>query len=319
MRMSVVISTYNRPKDLNDCLDSIMAQNYLPVEVLVINNGTGIQTENLIKEKECNFKKKEVILKYIKNNKENSLTVAKNIGIENSTGEIVSFLDDDVILLENYYQEAAKFFKENPKALGMMGRTTSNLKDKNKFKFLIAQILGRLLYLGFNEKNKCRVLPSLGVTFSLEDKIINCQWLSGASMYKREIFKDFRYDEELKKYSWGEDADFSYRVFKKYPKSLFLNPKVRYIHNLSLTGRIPKKEISYMEEVYYLYLFYKIIPQTFLNKIIYIWGRFGRIIFRLLKMQFREIIFSFMAYFFCLKHLKQIKKGDLDFFNKTLL
>ncbi|OGZ18934.1 MAG: hypothetical protein A2175_02270 [Candidatus Nealsonbacteria bacterium RBG_13_42_11] len=319
MKISVVVPTYNRSKDLNDCLDSIISQEYLPVEVLVIDSGKDIQTENLIKEKESNFKKKGVILKYIKNNKENSLTVARNMGIENSTGEIVSFLDDDIVLIKDYYKETVKFFEENPKAFGMTGRTTSDLKGENKFKFFVAQILGRLFFLGFNEKNKWRVLPSLGVTSSLDNKIINCQWLSGASVYKKEIFKDFRYDEKLKKYSWGEDTDFSHRVFKKYPQSLFLNPKVRYIHNLSVTGRIPRKEISYMEEVYCLYLFYKIIPQTFLNRIIYIWGRLGRIIFKIIKLQFREIIFSFMAYFICLKHLKEIKNGDLDFFNKTLL
>lgn len=318
MKISVIVPTYNRLKDLNNCLNSIIIQSCLPTEVLVIDNGPDIKTEDLIKAKESSFKRKGIILKYIKNDKENSLAVAKNLGIENSRGEVVSFLDDDIVLTKDYYKETVKFFEENPEAFGMTGRTISDLKSENKFKFLVAQILGRLFYLGFNEKNKCRLLPSLGVTSSLDDKIINCQWLSGASVYKKEIFKDFRYDEKLKKYSWGEDTDFSHSVFKKYPKSLFFNSRVKYFHNLSVSGRIPKKEISYMEEIYYLYVFYKIIPQTFLNKIIYIWGRIGRIIFKIIKLQFREIIFSFMAYLICLKHLKEIKNGDLDFFNKTL-
>lgn len=318
MNISIIIPTYKRLKDLNNCLNSIIVQSYLPAEVLAIDNGDDIKTENLVKNKEGIFKRKGIILKYIKNEKENSLTVARNIGVENSTGELVSFLDDDIILTKDYCRETVKFFEENSKAIGMTGKTVSDLKSENKLKFFIAQILGRLFFLGFNEKNKWRVLPSLGVTSSLEDKVINCQWISGASVYKRKIFKEFKYDEKLKKYSWGEDADFSYRVFKKYPKSLFFNPKVKYIHNLSTTARTSSKEISYMEEIYHLYLFYKIIPQTFLNKIIYIWGRLGRIIFKIVKLQIKEIFFSFKAYLICLKHLREIKNGDLDFFNKTL-
>jgi hypothetical protein len=79
------------------------------------------------------------------------------------------------------------------------------------------------------------------------------------------------------------------------------------------------RERAFMEEIYNLYLFYKLIPQTFKNKVIYIWGRIGTIIYKIFKLRFLDIYFSFSATIFCVKNLHNIRKGNLDFFNKTIL
>lgn len=322
MKISVVIPTHNRTDDLNKCLSSILIQTLSPREILVIDNGDNKGTVKLVAELKNKFENKKIILKYIKNEKENSLTVAKNIGVKNSAGDIISFLDDDIVLDKEYYAEIIKVYKGYPDAVGVEGLPIFE-SQKRKIRSFLTRTFDKLFFLGHREKNGCRVLPSLGVTVYSGNKIVNCEWLSGASTFKKQIFDNFSYDEKLKKYSWGEDTDFSYRIFKKYPKSLFVNPAAPYVHNLSLEGRTPKKEIAYMEEVYYLYLFYKIIPQNIKNKMIYLWGRIGRTIFKIIswpfgRLKFIEIIYSFEAYIFCLSHLQEIKKGDLDFFNKTL-
>ncbi len=323
MQISVVIPTYNRVQELKECLDSIFIQTLLPKEILVVDNSS--RDRNKVKKitegLRPSFRGKHVSLRYIRNEKENALTVARNLGIERSTGDIISFLDDDVILDRKYYEEIVEIYKKYPHVLGVEGKVIE--KNKNRMRELLWRIFGRLFYLGFKEKNKCRMLPSLGVTYLLEDKIVTCEWLSGASTYRREVFDEFKYDENLKKYSWGEDQDLSYRVFKKYPHSLYMAPQAKYLHKVSPAGRIPNREISYMEEIYYLYLFYKIIDQSFKNKLIYLWSRIGRLIFKIisilvLKRKLAEIKYSFEAVFICLKHLKEIKNGDLEFFNNTL-
>lgn len=324
MEISTIIPAYNRVEDLNKALNSILIQTFLPKEVIVIDNSNKDRDKikKLVEHKVLSFKTKNIYLRYIYNEKENSLTTARNLGVNYASNEIISFLDDDLILDKEYYKNIKKVFEEHPHALGVMGQTIFYSK-KNKIKFLISQLLGKIFYLGFNEINKCRVLPSLGVTSPLADKIINCEWISGASSYRKKVFNEFKFDEKLKKYSIGEDTDFSHRVFKKYPYSLFMTPWAKYIHTLSLQGRNPKKELAYMEEVYYLYIFYKIIPQNFINKMIYLWSRIGNVIFKTIscisgRLSFLEIKYSFEAYIFCLKHLREIKKGDLDFLNKTL-
>jgi hypothetical protein len=64
--------------------------------------------------------------------------------------------------------------------------------------------------------------------------VIECEWLSGAnSAYKREVFDHFRFDENLKGYSFMEDILFSHTLFKKYPGTLFMTPYAKFIHKLS--------------------------------------------------------------------------------------
>jgi len=318
MEISVVIPTYNRKKDLNECLLSILDQAHLPMEVLVIDNARLKETEEVVNSLKENFEKLGVKLEYVENTKENSLTSARNLGVKLSKGDIVSFLDDDVFLDKNYYKETEIFFQKNEIALGACGKPIGNLYEKNKFKFLFAQFLGKMFFLGFNEKDKGRVLPSLGVTSPMDGSIVSSQWISGASSYRKEAFEDFYFDENLKKYSWNEDLDFSYRVHSSYPGTLFFNPKIKYFHKLSEASRARGKELAFMEEVYNLYLFYKLIPQNFKNKSIYIWARIGTIIYKIFKFRFFDICLSVSATFFCLKNLENIRRGDLDFFNKTL-
>jgi glycosyltransferase involved in cell wall biosynthesis len=323
MRVSVVIPTYNRAQDLRRCLDSILVQTVLPNEVLIVDDSDRDRDE-VIKSVEIvssSFLGKNIRLKYMRNDRGKALTIAKNLGIEKSSGDIISFLDDDVILDRKYYEEILKIYEQYPHALGVEGKVIET--KKRGLRYILVEILGRLFYLGYRERNKCRHLPSLGVTYLLEDEIITCEWISGASTYKKKVFNEFTYDENLLKYSWGEDQDLSYRVFKKYPSSLYVAPQAKYVHKVSPTGRIAKKEIVHMGEIYYLYLFYKIIDQSLKNKAIYLWSRVGIILVKVislfvLRASVMEIVYLFQAFVVCIKHLKEIKNGDLAFFNDTL-
>jgi len=323
MRVSVVIPTYNRAQDLRRCLDSILVQTVLPNEVLIVDDSDRDRDE-VIKSVErvvLAFHHKNIYLKYFRNDRGKALTIAKNLGIEKSSGDIISFLDDDVILDRKYYEEILKIYEQYPHALGVEGKVVET--KKKGLSFIVAEILGRLFYLGYREKNKCRMLPSLGNTYLLEDRTVNCEWISGASTYRKKVFNEFKYDENLLKYSWGEDQDLSYRIFKKYPSSLYVAPQAKYVHKVSPTGRIAKREVVHMGEIYYLYLFYKIIDQSLKNKAIYLWSRVGITIFKVisllaLRISVMEIVYLFQAFAICIRHLREIKNGDLAFFNDTL-
>lgn len=326
MQVSIVIPTYYRRKDVDECLDSIIIQTILPKEVIIVDDSDNNEIKNLIAYRKDEFKEKGILLKYIKNERERSLTIARNIGIENSVGDIILFLDSDVILDKNYIKEILNIYKEKPDAMAVQG-LIQNVKKENKFIDKLIGIFNRLFYIQFDEKNKFRLLPSLGVSIpSFVDEIINCEWLSGANQsYKKEILERFRFDENLKKYSWGEDLDTSYRIFKKYPHSLFMTPYAKLIHNTSQEGRHPKRDVIYMDVIYLTYLFYKNIEQNLRNKLIYLWSRMGRIalsmIFLILKpskSKLTEIKHVLGASIYSMKHMKEIKEGDLEFFNKWL-
>ncbi len=323
MQISVVIPTYKRVNDLSMCLNSIINQMKLPKEVLVIDNGNDAKTSDLINKRKNEFEEKGIALKYIKN-KENSLTVAKNIGVQYSTGEIISFLDDDLTIDRKYYQEILEVYNKIPTAFGVEGyNECAKLDTRTKVRLL--ETVHKLFYLSSHDNYEFRVLPSLGVTYPhFVDKIYSCEWISGASTYKREILMEIKPDDNLKKYSWNEDQDLSYRVFKKYPNTLFITPFAKYTHKGSKEGRLPSKELTYMAEVYDLYLFYKNIDQNLKNKLIYLWSRIGRLtlsmIFSIFNLdsKFMETKYIIAALLSCVKHRREIKEGNITFFNKTL-
>ena len=322
MQVSVIIPTYNRVKDLDECLDSIMVQTKLPREVIIVDDSDNDEIENLVEHKRNEFKAKDILLKYIRNEKEKSLTIARNIGIENATGDIILFLDSDVILDKEYIKEILKVYKEKPEVMGVQG-LIQNVKIGKKVRY----IFNRLFYLGFDEKNRCRVLPSLYSTYPYSlDRIINCEWLSGSNQsYRREVLEEFKFDENLKKYSYSEDVDISYGIFKKYPYSLFMTPHAKLMHKTSQEARLPKKELVYMSEVYKLYLFYKNMDQNLKNRLVYLWSRIGEIIHDMIflfsqpsRSKLTKIKYLIGAYIYCINHVNEIENGNLEFFNKRL-
>jgi len=321
LRVSIVIPTYNRVHEISKTLVSIINQSRLPQEIIIVDDSDDREIEFFIDKKTEEFKKKNISLKYIRNRKERSLTVAENIGVKSSTGDIVIILDDDVTLDKNYIKEIIRVFEMRPKAIGVQGHITNDNSSP------IGNLIRKIFFLYHREPNSCRVYPSVNGSYpSSLDKIINCEWLAGSNQaLKKEVFEEYEFDENLKKYSLAEDIDFSYRVYKKYPNSLFMTPSAKLIHRSKPTKGIPKKDLIFMKIIYKLYLFYKDIPQTPQNKISFLWSNIG-IIFMSIgvcllnpsKSNFLGLKYLIDGYIFCYQHKKEIKDGNLEFFNKTL-
>ena len=325
MQVSVIIPTYNRPNDLRTVLNSIIIQTVLPKEVIIVDDSSNEDVKSVCTEMKDRLQEKNIDILYVRNEKERSLTIARNIGIEHCTEDIILFLDDDVILDKKYIETILKVYEENPNALGVQGMISS-LAVKRK-----RNTLNKLCFSFHTEKGKCRVLPSAYNTYPYSvDKVIQCQWLSGANQsYKRKVLQNFKFDENLKKYAFKEDMDLSYRIFKQYPGSLYMTPHAKLIHNEPDTGRISNKERTYMQQVYSFYFFYKNIDQTLKNELIFYWsvtallirpsiGLITSLMLKPSKSKLEGLKHLFASRVLCLKHLKEVKKGDLEFFNRTL-
>ena len=325
MQVSIIIPTYNRVNDLEETLDSIVSQTTLSKEILIVDDSNNDEIENLIEYRKKEFEEKEILLKYIRNKKEKSLTIARNIGIENAIGDIILFLDDDVVLEEDYITEILRIYEKYPNAFGVQGYITNIILSK------FWNRIYKILFLSHLEKNKCRVIPSTNTTYPyLLDKVITCQWLSGSNhSYRRNILQRFKYDGNLKRYSYKEDVDLSYRVSKQYRNSLYITPYAKLVHKASEGGKLPNKMLIYMKHIHSLYFFYKNIDQTIKNKIIFTWCWIGYLIMntyfsimslinRGSKSELVTVIYTISAYVTCMKHINEIKKGNFEFFNKVL-
>ena len=120
MKISVVIPTFNREKHLNDCLSSLLLQKKKPFEILVIDNSDDKYGKKITSNAEKKFREQNInIYSFI--NPINSGAIARNLGASKAKGDLIAFLDDDVLLDTNYYEEIEKIFIEYPDALGVHG------------------------------------------------------------------------------------------------------------------------------------------------------------------------------------------------------
>ena len=316
----MIIPTYGRESDLEDCLNSILHQSILPKEILIVDDTTDDSIERLCKRKKKQFQDKRMDLFYIRNYKERSSAIARNIGIEHAKGNIALFLDSDVFLDENYTKKMLEIYRDYPDVVGVQGYITN---------YEIPQRIGinKVFFLVHFETNRNRLLPSIQNVYAVPlTKIITCQWLVGNNCsYKRKVLREFMFDENLTQFSAGEDVDLSYRIHKKYPRGLFQTPEAKLRHKGSPEGRLSSRKLTYMEQVHHTYIFYKVIDQSFKNTLIFLWSRVGQLVARIkvlmVKPSRKELLglkHLINAYILCMRHIKNIQKGDIDFFNKTL-
>ncbi len=86
--ISIIIPVYNGEKYIKKCIDSVINQTKKELEIIIINDGSTDNTENLIKE----YKDKRI--KYFKNTN-HGIGYTRNYGISKSTGKYIMFLDSD--------------------------------------------------------------------------------------------------------------------------------------------------------------------------------------------------------------------------------
>jgi glycosyltransferase involved in cell wall biosynthesis len=96
---TVVIPTYNRGDIISDTIQSVLAQRFTNFELLIVDDGSTDDTENVVR----NFTDSRV--KYFKKtNKERG--AARNFGVKNSIAKYVTFCDSDDLLYPDYLQNA---------------------------------------------------------------------------------------------------------------------------------------------------------------------------------------------------------------------
>ena len=131
------------------------------------------------------------------------------------------------------------------------------------------------------------------------DKVINCEWLSGIGNYRRKVFDEFKFDENLKGYALGEDKLFSYPIFESYPNSLFIDPKIKCEHHHADSGRPKDKEWVEMKINYTYYLWNKLLRKRgFWAYFSYFWANLGDLIIVFFSVILRQNSFKFWWWHF---------------------
>jgi len=97
IKISVIMPCYNSKKSLPKTLLAFESQSYRNFEVIVVEDGSPEDSEEVIKKQKCNYD-----LKYIKNKKNRDRSYARNTGICLADGEVILVTDPDMIPNKNY-------------------------------------------------------------------------------------------------------------------------------------------------------------------------------------------------------------------------
>jgi len=110
--VSVIIPTYNRAHLIGRAIKSVLKQSYQDFEVIVVDDGSMDNTEEVIKE----FQEQDKRIRYIKHEKNQGGAVVRNTGINAAKGEYIGLLDDDdEWLTEKLEKQVIKFQKSSGK------------------------------------------------------------------------------------------------------------------------------------------------------------------------------------------------------------
>ena len=89
MKVSVVVTTYNRAHIVTEAIESILNQTFGDFELIIVDNYSNDNTEEVIKSY------KDERIKYFKNRNNGIIAVNRNYGISKAQGEYIAFCDDD--------------------------------------------------------------------------------------------------------------------------------------------------------------------------------------------------------------------------------
>jgi len=272
VRISIIICTRNREKELSECIDSLINQSYKPNKIIIADNGAIFDSSLL-----DIIKKNEIEVLYIKNNR-NGTSIARNLSLRQVKEDIVFFFDDDVILDHDYIKQTIKLFAEDErKNIGIIVGKITNLKK------IRMRLLKKIFFL--HSDKPYYVLPSGRNTVATQDinETREVSWASGGAMAVRgDIARKYTFDEsfDIFGFALGEDLDYSFRIGKSY--KIIFNPHSKIFHQNSKKSRIDERKIGFLQVVN-RYKFVIKNMNSLKNKFCFYWSLIGELILNLLS------------------------------------
>lgn len=108
-KISVVVVSYNRPKQVKQTIDSLVRQSVKPYEIIVIDDGSKPKLDLA-----TNFENFQVFRFDV----EQGLSNSRNFGVNIAKGEYVAFIDDDAVASPNWLEEVEKAILHGVDVLG---------------------------------------------------------------------------------------------------------------------------------------------------------------------------------------------------------
>ena len=214
--ISIVIPVYNAEKYLGGCLNSIQNQTYKNFEVILVNDGSIDNSESICKsfvEADTRFRY------YLKGN--GGASSARNFGLDNVTGDYVTFIDADDWVEENHLEVLINNIKENNSDMAVS--SIKKFDNSNNFYFRVYSNEEKYL-LNYNKLNRVEFLVILPKLIPAN----NSYKVAVSKLFKKELVTDVRFDESI---VYGEDLEFFFKIYNNINSISYID-EVTYVYRL---------------------------------------------------------------------------------------
>jgi len=210
--VDIVIPCYNIGHIIEKCVNSVIAQEYKNVvKIYLINDGSTDNTPDVL---ESFISLNNITVIHHKQNK--GLSAARNTGIRAGKGEIICFLDGDMVVKQNWLKYHIEILS-NKDIMGVVG-------DHRLPEGETANSLDKYLY------NKRRGARQFGEGTPIKFPY----FLFSNTSIKRIVFQMIKFfDEKISSYG-GEDTELALRLWEVYPESLRFSSKAVSEHHSQL-------------------------------------------------------------------------------------
>ncbi len=229
MKVSVIVPVYNTRQYLDKCLKSLVNQTLKGIEIIVINDGSKEEVDDIIKK----YQDKIVYIKQ----ENHGIGYTRNFGIKKAKGEYVGFVDsDDYVDLEMFEQYY-------------------NFANQNK----LDMVIGNYNKITNDKIDKIKIEPfEIGNIYQNKQILTTVDYGPCTKIFKRTMLKKNNiYFEEKLKY---EDMPFVIKALKHSQKIGYLDG---YYYNYNV--RVNSETTSFDKKNFDIFKIFDIINQYFKN------------------------------------------------------
>lgn len=226
-RISVVIVNWNRRDDVADCVKSLGAQEEVPFEIIVVDNGSTDGSIELLERLE------QVRLLVMGINV--GPAKARNVGAHRARGEYLLFLDSDAFLENDALQKLAERM-DRESDVGIIGCRILNYHDGKIDQWIYPDPYHTHGHVEFDT-----------YSFSAAAALVRGSAFDRVDGFWEDLF------------IYNEEVDLSIRIIRAGFRVIYF-PEVSARHRVSLDGRAPSTMYFYYQARNWIWIFYRYYP-----------------------------------------------------------
>lgn len=258
-KISVVTPTLNRAPEVADLLQNLSQQTLLPFELILVD---GAPSDITLTEETVSAQLSSLLYKchYIRHG--GGTAIQRNVGIDIAQGEFIAFIDDDIRLEADFFEQIMAVFKHDKdcKVGGVAGyitnqyvdpSTTSRWRWYKRLGLFTTYEPGRYDYKSGYPINRYMQPPHEGVR-QIDFMGTNC------AVWRKQVFiGGLRFDHFFVGYGVLEDAHFALRARRTW--EILECGRARCVHLRSPSGRSTHRNVARKTATNYRYVFLDIV------------------------------------------------------------